>query len=224
LKDNIGSPTIEDGNIDSCAPWTGVSDPIHPRLPRFTSGAWSQAGLILPPDADGLYLTTRGAFSSGNLYVSESNETKDISVKVFVHHHGVRSFTRASVCRLSRDDGQIGVGIFVRSVSAVSPSTFLPTLKQTARNWQNHWPTRARNNVHFVVTVEIPSTRGEVRHMSSFHADLPTFALATGDLTAFHFNDFVLKSTQSSIEVEVLILNYISVQWLKLRRASLPII
>lgn len=113
MKDNIAEPTIDDGNIDSCVQWTSVHDRVHPHLPPFVSGAWSQARLNLPLDTDGIYFTARGAFESGQLYVGESSEAKDVSVKVFVHHHGAGSLARAAICRLSREDGQIGVGIFV---------------------------------------------------------------------------------------------------------------
>jgi hypothetical protein len=73
-----------------------------------------------------------------------------------------------------------------------------------------------------VIAVELPSTRSEVRYMPSFHADLPLFALAMGDLSAFHFGDFILKSTHSSIEVEVLVLKFMPVWSLSPRRKSLP--
>ncbi|KAI0256051.1 hypothetical protein BJV78DRAFT_1118294 [Lactifluus subvellereus] len=191
---SIAPPTIEDGNIDSCVQWTGVSDRGHPHLPPFVSGAWSQARLNLPLDTDGIYFAARGAFESGKLYVGESSEAKDVSVKVFVHHHGTGSLARAAVCRLSRDDGQIGVGIF------------------TPLNWHNHWPIGSRDNLRFVVAVELPSTRGgEVRYIPSFHADLPMFALAMGDLSAFHFGDLILKSTHSPIQVEGVIANTLKV-------------
>ena len=114
MKDNIAPPMIEDGNIDNCVRWTSVSNRVHPHLPPFVSGAWSQARLNLPLDTDGIYFTAHGAFEPGKLYVGESSEAKDVSVTVFVHHHGTGSPARAAVCRLGRDDGQIGVGIFVR--------------------------------------------------------------------------------------------------------------
>jgi hypothetical protein len=43
-----------------------------------------------------------------------------------------------------------------------------------------------------------------------------------GDLSAFHFGDFILKSTHSSIEVEVLVLKFMPVWSLSPRRKSLP--
>jgi len=115
VKGNAGTPSIEDGNIDRCVPWTRASGREHPRLPRVGSGAWSQASIELPTDAGGLYLISRGARASGTLYVSESREAKDVSVKVFVNHHpGPGTLSHTSVCQLSQDGGQMGVGIFVR--------------------------------------------------------------------------------------------------------------
>jgi hypothetical protein len=75
---------------------------------------WSQARLNLSTDAHALYLIARGAMKSGAFYVGESHDAKDVSVTVFVHHHDEGTLSHASVCRLSREDGQIGVGLFVR--------------------------------------------------------------------------------------------------------------
>ena len=63
---------------------------------------------------DSLYLVSHGPLASGDLYVTESPEGKDVSVKVFVHHRGSKALSRATACQLSRGDGQFGVGIFVR--------------------------------------------------------------------------------------------------------------
>ena len=112
-KGNIGIP--EDGRVDNCVPWTRVTGPEHPRLSPSTSGAWSQARINLPIEADALYLTARGALASGDVYVRESHEAEDMSVTVFVSHRGKRALSHATVCRLSRDGGEMGVGIFVRS-------------------------------------------------------------------------------------------------------------
>jgi hypothetical protein len=75
---------------------------------------WSQARLNLSADAHALYFIARGAMKSGAFYVGESHDAKDVSVTVFVHHRDEDTLSHASVCRLSREDGQIGVGLFVR--------------------------------------------------------------------------------------------------------------
>jgi hypothetical protein len=62
---------------------------------------------------DTLYFVAHGPLASGNLYVSESTEVKDVSVKVFVHHRGSKALSRSAACQLSRGKGQVGVGIFV---------------------------------------------------------------------------------------------------------------
>ena len=114
-KGNVGIPNIdiEDGHIDVCVPWTGVSAPEHRRLSRAASGAWSKARLNLPTDADALYLVARGARMSGELYVSESPEANNVSVTVFVYHRDEDTLSRGTICWLSRGGGQAGVGIFV---------------------------------------------------------------------------------------------------------------
>jgi hypothetical protein len=61
-----------------------------------------------------LYLVAHGPLASGDLYVSESTEGKDVSVKVFVHHRGSKALSRSAACQLSRGEGKVGVGIFVR--------------------------------------------------------------------------------------------------------------
>ena len=77
-------------------------------------GSWSEASFSLPLNMDTLYLVSRSPLASGKLYVSESPEGKDVSVKVLVNHRGSKALSRATVCQLSRGDGQVGVGIFVR--------------------------------------------------------------------------------------------------------------
>jgi hypothetical protein len=113
MKGNIDIP-VEDGEIDSCSSWTTVSDRAHPHLPSRQFGSWSQANFDLPATIDSFYLVSHGAHASGDLYVTESRKGKDISVKVFIHHRGSNALSRATVCQLSRGDGQVGVGIFVR--------------------------------------------------------------------------------------------------------------
>jgi hypothetical protein len=118
MKDNIGVPKIDikDGHVDNCALWTRVSGSEHQRLSPTASGAWLQARLNLPTDADGLYLLARGARASGELYIRESHEASNVSVTVFVHHRDEGALSHAAVCRLNRGDGQMGVGIFVCSL------------------------------------------------------------------------------------------------------------
>ena len=114
MKGGIGIPAVEDGNIDSCPLWTTVSHRAHPQLPSKPFGSWSQADFSFPVNMDSLYLVSHGPLASGDLYVTESPEGKDVSVKVFVHHRGSKALSRATACQLSRGDGQFGVGIFVR--------------------------------------------------------------------------------------------------------------
>jgi hypothetical protein len=132
---------------------------------------------------DTLYLVSHGSLAAGDLYVSESPEGKDVSVKVFVHHRGSKALSRAAACQLSRGDGQVGVGIF------------------TSRPWFIHWPIPSRDALHFVIEVELPASREAVRYLPSFEADLPSFALDMDDISAFRFGDVSLKSTNSHIKV-----------------------
>jgi len=190
VKDNAGTPPIEDGNVDRCVRWTRLSGREHPRL---GSGAWSRATVDLPTDANGLYLMSRGARASGTLHVSESRDAKDVSVKIFVNHPYSEKLSHASVCRLSQDDGQMGVGIF-----ASSERHIIPWLE-----WGINW--------RFVVEVELPPSRGAVRYLPSFRADLPMFTFALDDLSAFHFGNLALKSSNNAINVEGVIANSVEV-------------
>ncbi|KAH9067777.1 hypothetical protein EDB87DRAFT_1678160 [Lactarius vividus] len=180
MKGDIGIPEVEDGDINNCPSWTTVSDRAHPWLPSRPFGSWSRVSLSLPVDSDALYLVARGALASGDLYVSESPEVKDVYVKVFVHHRGSIALSRATVCQLSRGDGQVGVGIF------------------TPRRW--YIP--SRDTLHFVVEVKLPANRDAIRYVPSFQADLPMFALDMGDISAFRFGDVSLRSTNSHIKVK----------------------
>ena len=105
----------EEGRIDNCVPWTRIPGSEHHRRPSLSSSnMWSQARLNLSTDAHALYLIARGAMKSGAFYVGESHDAKDVSVTIFVHHRDEDTLSHAGVCRLSREDGQIGVGLFVR--------------------------------------------------------------------------------------------------------------
>ncbi|KAH9047285.1 hypothetical protein EDB84DRAFT_1462114 [Lactarius hengduanensis] len=179
MKGDTGLPEVEDGDIDNCPSWTTVSDRAHPWLPSRPFGSWSRASFSLPVHSDALYLIAHGALASGDLYVSESPEVKDVSVKVFAHHRGSIALSRATVCQLSRGDGQVGVGIF------------------TPRRW--YIP--SRDTLHFVVEVKLPVSRGAIRYVPSFQADLPMFALDMGDISAFRFGYVSLRSTNSHIKV-----------------------
>ncbi|KAI9441484.1 hypothetical protein H4582DRAFT_1810952 [Lactarius indigo] len=180
MKGDIGIPEVEDGNIDSCPSWTTVSDRAHPWLPSRPFGSWSRASFSLPVDSDALYLVSHGALASGDLYVSESPEVKDVSVKVFVHHRGSIALSRGTACQLSRGDGQVGVGIY------------------TPRRW--FFP--SRDALHFVVEVKFPAGRGAIRYVPSFQADLPMFALDMSDISAFRFGDISLRSKNNHIKVQ----------------------
>ncbi|KAH9965384.1 hypothetical protein BC827DRAFT_1126128 [Russula dissimulans] len=174
--------------MDRCVSWTKVSGRERSRL---GSGTWSWASVDLPTDADGLYLISRGARASGTLYVSESRAAEDVSVKVFVNHAGPE--THASVCQLSQDGRQMGVGIFAPS------------------NWHMiPWLGRG-SNLRFVVEVELPPSHGAVRYLPSFRADLPMFTFALDDLSAFHFGNLALESSNSAINVEGVIANSVEV-------------
>ncbi|KAH9177519.1 hypothetical protein EDB89DRAFT_1933049 [Lactarius sanguifluus] len=172
MKGDIGIPEVEDGDIDNCPSWTTVSDRAHPWLPSRPFGSWSRASFSLPVDSDALYLVARGSPCIRRL-------VKDVSVKVFVHHRGSIALSRATVCQLSRGDGQVGVGIF------------------TPRRW--YIP--SRDTLHFVVEVKLPASRGAIRYVPSFQADLPMFALDMGDISAVRFGDVSLRSTNSHIKV-----------------------
>jgi hypothetical protein len=67
------------------------------------------------------------------------------------------------------------------------------------------WHARG-NDARFVIIVGLPSGRGAIRYIPSFHVDLPMFALTVDDLSAFRFGDFALRSS-NSIKAEVLVLH-----------------
>ncbi|KAI9511484.1 hypothetical protein F5148DRAFT_1373789 [Russula earlei] len=187
------NPTIEDGNIDSCVPWTSVPGREHPRLPLAASGSWSRASVDLPAYADALYLIARGALASGNLYVSESRATENVSVTVFVNRRGAEALSRASVCRLSRKGGEAGVGVFA------------------PRKRHIPWPLPG-GGLRFVVQVELPTRGDAVRYVPSFRVDMPLFAMTMGNLSAFRFGDVALKSSNSPVAVERVVANALTIR------------
>ncbi|KAF8270932.1 hypothetical protein EI94DRAFT_1569526 [Lactarius quietus] len=184
MKVDIGIPPVEDGDIGRCPLWRTVPHGVHPHLPYIPFGSWSQASFSLPVNLDSLYLVAHGPLASGDLYVSESPEVKDVSIKVFAHHRGSKALARAAACQLSRGDGQVGVGIY------------------TSRPWYIKWPIPSRDGLHFVIEVQLPTSHNAVRYVPSFEADLPRFALNMDDISAFRFGDVSLQSTNNHIEVQ----------------------
>ncbi|KAI9465136.1 hypothetical protein BJY52DRAFT_1164758 [Lactarius psammicola] len=185
---DISIPAVDDNDVDSCSSWTSIPDRAHPLLPSRPFGSWSRASFSLPVDIDTLYLVAHGALASGDLYVSESVTGKDVLVKVFVHYRDSNALSRATVCQLSRGNRQVGVGIF------------------TPRQWHNNQPITSMDALHFVIQVELPVSRDAVRYIPSFQADLPMFALDMDDISAYRFGNVSLRSTNSHIEVRVIII------------------
>jgi len=201
VKDNV-----EEGRIDNCVPWTRIPGSEHHRRPSLAaSNVWSQARLNLSIDAHALYLVSRGAMKSGAFYVGESHDAKDVSVTVFVHHRGEDTLAHARVCRLSREGGQMGVGLFVRRPIRCILFEYLLLLMQISSSLHMPWDALG-NDLRFVIKVELPSSHGSIRYIPSFHVDLPMFALTMDDLSAFCFGDIALRSSNSPIKAEVLVL------------------
>ena len=198
---------MEEGRIGDCVPWTRIPGSEHHRRPSLAaSNMWSQARLNLSIDAHALYLVSRGAMKSGAFYVGESHDAKDVSVTVFVHHRDEDTLARASVCRLSREGGQMGVGLFVRRPICCIFFECLFLHMQTSSS--RHMPWHARgNDLRFVIKVGLPSSHGSIRYIPSFHVDLPKFALTLDNLSAFCFGDIALRSSNSPIKAEVLVLH-----------------
>lgn len=64
-------------------------------------------------------------------------------------------------------------------------------------------PPKEKDKLFFIVNVTFPSPTYGVWHLPDFTIDVPEFALEVDDLSAFDFDAFTLKSTNSPITVKV---------------------
>jgi hypothetical protein len=110
----VGWPEASDGHIDQCVRGGGWSDARpypgdHERRIRTTF-------FQLPMNADHLFLLSRGAISHGSVDIVQGHHSDaDAHVEVSVIYWLQDMLEKASVCRLSREGSEHGVGIFVRA-------------------------------------------------------------------------------------------------------------
>ncbi|KIY70014.1 hypothetical protein CYLTODRAFT_488491 [Cylindrobasidium torrendii FP15055 ss-10] len=170
----------------------GISGSIYP-IPNGvrtmdcidSQDAWGSHGLHstsyeLPLSSDTLFLLSKGVLSRGTLEVSTEQSGKDTSVarvEVSVEYNDASILDHIQVCRLSRGDGENGVGIF-------SP---------------NAWWRVDREKVRFNVKLVLPALSPRL-NIHTLETDMANFQQILGDFSELvHFENLRLKSTNGRI-------------------------
>ncbi|KAF8838149.1 hypothetical protein BDN67DRAFT_907879 [Paxillus ammoniavirescens] len=183
---DIGAPLAGDGNVlrhVGGLNWTSYqSQPDWaPRYPRS-----AQTSFNLPVHSDELYLISRGLYQRGKVKVKQSAdvERKNVVVDIRVAYHHDQALGRAKVCKLRKDEGKIGVGIYTP-----------PTL-----GWFGH---SNRDRLEFEVTFNFPVTRSDSPvSVKRFSTTTHNFVHEVADLwQSMMFDDIDLKTSNSPIQV-----------------------
>lgn len=111
VESRVPWPREEDGKVIECHNGYGQWDHHGDIMPSV--------GFDLPSSADLLYLFSRGVLSKGFITVHESSDPgqRDVKVEVAVRSSDAAAFNLITVCRLEREEGHSGIGIFVRMLS-----------------------------------------------------------------------------------------------------------
>ncbi|EIN10113.1 hypothetical protein PUNSTDRAFT_126011 [Punctularia strigosozonata HHB-11173 SS5] len=181
VETGMGWPSAEDGHIERCVHGDQWSEAHpypddHERYIRTTS-------FKLPVDAEHLFFISTGALSYGKLdIVQGEHEGNDIEVEVSVVYWLERILKKASVCRLSREDDQHGVGIF------------------TPRYWKHQ---TNKESLDFRLVAKLPRPRRSPGHIKKFTTSLHNFATHVGSfLGVYHFDSITLRSTNRPAVIE----------------------
>lgn len=110
----IGEPNLPADCVD-IAEWRDRELEGQPGDSNYRHAAFTS--LELPVSSDLLYFISRGRLSYGLLEVIESEDTnsENVQVNVTFLYQTPQALDHAKVCRLERDVGKNGVGIFVRT-------------------------------------------------------------------------------------------------------------
>ncbi|OCH93527.1 hypothetical protein OBBRIDRAFT_885503 [Obba rivulosa] len=176
-RDNVAEPGIpwpdaQDGKIIECehgyGRWSGPSE----------TPTWA---FDLPLSADMLYIFSRGSLSRGSLNVIQSPKwlRRDAAgVEVTIQNVQKSSFEVITVCKLERESGHSGIGVFTSSSRPGSQSDQLEI------------------SISIVLPVDNPT------HITALETRLPGFlhSVHTGSDITFGFLSFTTEHTQISAE------------------------
>lgn len=158
----------------------------------------------LPLNSDKLFLLARGSYTSGWVYIGQSEDvsldTARVEVTVGYQDDGLEL---AKVCKVSRTGNENGIGFFVRTSFSVVFHCLYPPL-QTPRHAH-----RNRISLRFDVRVLLPKAPLTIQ---DFRTDLPLFSQQVGALETVFFESITLHGAMMPIYVEV---SLHSVQWWK---------
>ncbi|TFK50921.1 hypothetical protein OE88DRAFT_1747839 [Heliocybe sulcata] len=138
----------------------------------------------LPVSSEVLYFVAHGSQLSGSLdVVDDGYEEGVVQVDVTVFYYDDSALDRASVCKLSREGGQNGVGFF------------------TPSRWE--FPS-GREQIFMKVVAHFPAVHGEgVLRIPAFDTNLPLFSQQLGALEgSVYFDSLALRSSNARIAAQ----------------------
>jgi len=207
-------PREEDGGIISCEnSWSTAetnddsfmsadfesADQIRvPTYPVYTSSE----SFTFPINASLHYLLARGSLFSGVVVVrgKEGADPNIIDVNVNVRYATHLALSRARVCKLERPEGGVGIGIF-------TPSNL------------GRWSNYEQDQLRFLVTVTLPTSRNSLLDLNAFDTNLPNFRHKFEGLgDRVQFEHMSLQGTNGVIQADSL---YVSQGTIKTTNAGI---
>ncbi|KZP13761.1 hypothetical protein FIBSPDRAFT_1049269 [Athelia psychrophila] len=149
-----GWPVPSDGDAPICVGgggWTAARTD-----PASTYPYTAHTEFELPLASDVQYLLARGHLAYGSVQVVDWEEGKDnIKIEVDASYYSQAALDRANVCKVSRKEGENGVGIF------------------TPREWRRIF---RKDQIRFDLVVRIPVRRASSVRVHAFETDLAMFS------------------------------------------------
>ncbi|KAF8161489.1 hypothetical protein B0H34DRAFT_747387 [Crassisporium funariophilum] len=196
-------PVPENMNLDDCVSnddWVSLPPTITHDLPKgnpYHPPAGfpysSQVTFDLPVSSEALLLFSRGSTSAGSVDIVTSKEQPhDVAtVRVVVNYFRDDIRDEAKVCRISRQEGETGVGIFT------------PEWRRGHRG--------VEETLYFETTVVLPESSSSLVPLviKKFETDVPNTLQRVHDLgKKVWFRHIFLKGTNAPIEVKSLGMEY----------------
>ncbi|KAG6828516.1 hypothetical protein H0H92_007733 [Tricholoma furcatifolium] len=180
IMDPMEWPIPPDVTLGECAQWEEVDGLVSMSRLFAKRNHQSVTNFELPVSSDALLFLARGRVT-GKVKVKYGGDSEDVQVGVKAFYRFDQALESVQVCKITRGDGENGLGIF-------------------GPNWSR------RNSVGFELTILLPqATEGSVLNVKAFETDMPLFVHDVDDLNgSVHFESIDLKTANVPISVKSL--------------------
>ncbi|KZT21107.1 hypothetical protein NEOLEDRAFT_803428 [Neolentinus lepideus HHB14362 ss-1] len=181
---NVGWPSHGDGTVDLCTSSAEWHQSGFQSFEQNTTSSYPKSvvtSFSLPSSSDLVYLVAHGSQLSGTLDVlDDGSERGVVKVDVTIYYYDDSALGRASICKLKRDEGQVGLGFFT-------------PMRPGSPSW--------RDRIHMEVLVHFPAfPREGILHIPAFDTNLPMFSQRLGALeSSVYFDWLALRSSNFPI-------------------------